>query len=229
MTEEPRIQRWLGGLIRRVHTLVIDRDLDRRGGTETSGVLASEELSIDSPNAKFASEYAPTPTLVFRRMLTYLSGVDFRSFVFVDFGCGKGRTLLQASALPFLRIEGVEFAADLCRVALRNAATLVDHQQREGRIIIHHLDATNFAIPPESCVFYFYNPFGQQVLDRVLDNIEASYRSNPRTMYFLYLNDKYRESLERRDFIKPLPKSRIAAFLDRTIAPEPFSIYRTSR
>ena len=227
MSGEPAVQRWLGGLIRRVHTRVIDRDLDRRRGIETSGVHAPEELSIDSPNARFASEYAPTPTLVFRRMLAYLNGVDFHRFVFVDFGCGKGRTLMQASALPFIRIEGVEFAADLCRIAVRNAAKLAD-QQGGSRIVVHHLDAADFRIPVEPCIFYFYNPFQQEVLDRVLDNIELSYRSNPRPMYFLYLNAKYRESLERRDFIEPVAKSRIAAFFDRAIAPEPFRIYRTS-
>ncbi len=46
--------------------------------------------------------------------------IDYRQFVFVDFGFGKGTALLLATEFPFKRIIGVEFSPELHRIAEEN-------------------------------------------------------------------------------------------------------------
>jgi hypothetical protein len=91
------------GLIRRAHYALFDRPFDRALGVDT------HEVGI--PNRLWHSgnyRYVSSPVLAFRRALSII-GIDPGRFVFVDLGSGKGRTLLIASRLPFLRIEGVEW------------------------------------------------------------------------------------------------------------------------
>lgn len=218
--------RLAGGLIRRVHYRLLDRNYDRRLGADTAGALQPDELTIRSENVGFASEYAPTPTRVFQRVVASLP-IDFRRFVFVDLGSGKGRTLLLAANLPFLRIEGVEFAAELHDAALRNIASLADRGRRTDHIIAHHGDAARYRIPQEPCVIYLYNPFGAPVLDRVIENLESSYRDNPRPIYVVYVNPKLPHLFERRISFRQHLRSWGTRMMDRLTLPEGVLVYRT--
>jgi hypothetical protein len=215
-----------GAIVRRMHHLVLDRGYDRSFGIETAGVHQANELSIPSENARFASEYAATPRHVFRRALTSLE-IDFSRFVFVDLGSGKGRILLLASQFPFRRIEGVEFARELHEVASRNLSRWAQLGERVDHIHAHHRDATEYRIPDEPCVFFLYNPFGEPVLSRVLDNIEASYVMRPRPMCFVYSNPKLRHLFEQRAFIREIRRGWRTRLIDRLTCPEALAIYRT--
>ena len=91
--------------------------------------------------------------------------------VFVDFGCGKGRILLAAAQFGFKRIEGVEFASNLCRIAERNVALYKTRTglQTEFRIVAS--DAGKYEIPDDVDCFYFCNPFGEDVMRNTMRNI----------------------------------------------------------
>jgi hypothetical protein len=97
----------------------------------------------------------------------------------------------------------------------------VDH------IRLHCLDALEYPIPPEPCVLYVYHAFGEPVLARVLDNVEASLRDNPRPIYFVYLNPKLRHIFERRPSFQEMQRPWLDRLLDRLISPEVLAIYRT--
>lgn len=221
---EAGASRVAGAFIRRVHYGLLDRGYDRGAGAETNGKHQPHELSIASDNIRFASEYAPTPTRVFSRVISAVEA-DLRDFVFVDLGSGKGRTLLLAAELPFRRIEGVEFAAELHEAAKRNIATLAGRGCR-SKVVAHHVDAAEYRIPDEPCIFYLYNPFGTPVMSRVLDNIEASFHRTPRPIYFLYLNPKLGHLFEQRSFIRTVPRSWKTRLVDRLAFPEPLNVYR---
>src|ERR1700683_3774920 len=81
-------------------------DWDHRVNTTSAAVGWRDRLL-----GVFHSPYQPTEPDLFREMLETFSQqscFDFRDFVFVDLGSGKGRTLLMASDYPFRRIVGVE-------------------------------------------------------------------------------------------------------------------------
>src|SRR5271168_5004167 len=65
----------------------------------------------------FHSPYQPTDPALFHEMMAQLrilsERFDFESFIFVDLGSGKGRTLLMASDYPFKKITGVELLSEL--------------------------------------------------------------------------------------------------------------------
>ncbi|MBK8386616.1 MAG: class I SAM-dependent methyltransferase [Candidatus Accumulibacter sp.] len=76
---------------------------------ETDSIRETGSLDIDSPNARHAVRYEPSPSGMVRSILSTL-GLDWRRYTFVDFGAGKGRVLLLAAELPFKNIIGVEFS-----------------------------------------------------------------------------------------------------------------------
>jgi SAM-dependent methyltransferase len=114
--------------------------------------------------------------------------IEHRDFVFVDLGSGKGRTLLLASEWPFKKVVGVEFSVDLHRIAEDNIRKL---QVRSGRcrdVVSVCMDATDYRLPVDPAVLYFYHPFQADVMTRVVEHIERSLRECPRELYILYYN-----------------------------------------
>lgn len=166
-----------------------DRAFDQEFGVDTFGVTLLSGLTIESDNKLLGLEYEGTPVRSFPGMLADLPE-DLGDFVFVDFGSGKGRALLLASDYNFKKIIGVEFARELHAVAERNIAAYKNPRQRCFDIQAACMDAARFEIPDEECVFYFYYPFGEQVMSTVLDNVAASYARRPRRMYFILRVDK---------------------------------------
>jgi SAM-dependent methyltransferase len=132
----------------------------------------------------FAVRYEPSREEAFDRGLAAITalGENLERFVFVDYGCGKGRALILAAGYPFRRIVGVEFAASLADVARENVATL---GAAAPRIDVHTMDATDFAPPPGPLVLYFFNPFGAPVLRQILERVRTSIARVPRPVYLI--------------------------------------------
>lgn len=160
------------------------RTFDRRHGTDTSSFAELNTLGIASANKAHGERYQPSPVHSLRRLLRRLD-IDHSTFAFIDFGSGKGRTLLVASELPFKQVLGVEFGQELHVQAERNITLYGPRAARE--VVSMHADATQFPLPPDDLVLYFFNPFGQAVLDEVIANINASLQAQPRTAILVYL------------------------------------------
>ena len=99
----------------------------------------------------FHSPYQPTESALFHEMLDALSAQshpDFRDFVFVDLGSGKGRTLLMAADYPFRRIVGVELLPALHRSAQDNLKKYKSESQKCFALEAICGDAAEFPFPP---------------------------------------------------------------------------------
>ncbi len=129
--------------------------------------------------------YEPTPADVFREMIARLP-FDPRDFVFVDFGSGKGKALMLAAHYPFRRVVGVELWEDLHQVALQNLASFRERTDCVSQVKSLRMDAADFPLPDEPLVLYFFNPFPEAVLTRVLSNLEQSLARAPRRVYLLF-------------------------------------------
>jgi SAM-dependent methyltransferase len=139
----------------------------------------------------FHSPYQPTEPDLFREMLEALSQqscVDFRDFVFIDLGSGKGRTLLMASDYPFRRIVGVELLPALHLAAQENLSKYRSESQKCFALESICADACEFAFPLEPMVLYLFNPFPESGLRRVIANLEQSMQAHPRAVCVLYHN-----------------------------------------
>jgi hypothetical protein len=106
----------------------------------------------------------------------------------VDLGAGKGRALLLASLSPFRRIVGVEFSPELAAVAARNIDRFHSPAQRCRALTVECADATTYAYPDEPLLVYVYNPFGEDLMDQVFTNLDASCTRSPRRVLLVVAN-----------------------------------------
>jgi SAM-dependent methyltransferase len=211
------------GILIRIHRRLLDRDFDRRRCIETDGIHQPETLDLRGEHAAMAVEYEATPAQLCRYVLAGLA-VDFRRFVFIDLGCGKGRVLLLAAEQPFCRIEGVELSTRMHCIAEENVASL---GSRASDIVTHNVDAAAYVFPAEPFVLFLFNPFGGTVVARVRDNLERSLRQSPRQGYVIYVNAKHRQVFDDAGFLEELPRSSFSKALDKFVSPWPLAFYRT--
>jgi hypothetical protein len=129
--------------------------------------------------------YEPTPADVFREMMGKIP-FDPRDFVFVDFGSGKGKVVMLAAHYPFRRVVGVELWEDLHRIALENLASFRERNDCAAEVTSLRMDAADFPLPDEPLVLYFFNPFPEAVLTRVLSNLGDSLARAPRRVFVLF-------------------------------------------
>lgn len=176
-------------------------DFDIKFGVNTRGIIELDTLAIDSPNVVHGVHYEETRLGDFAALMKHLA-VKFEDFSFIDFGCGKGRVLLLAADYPFRQIIGVEFARELLDIAEQNLRNYRGTRQQCRNFALQHLDATQFEIPPERAVFYFYNPFDEIVMRQVLTNIQQSLQQQPREVFILYNNSLYRDLIPQFGFIE---------------------------
>ena len=96
---------------------------DRRAGVHTMGRVTVEELGL-SPEKSV--RYEATPVSFFHSAVSKLA-LDYSTTVFIDFGSGKGRTLLLAGQYPFHSIIGIEISPALCEIAQNNINRYLAH------------------------------------------------------------------------------------------------------
>lgn len=160
---------------------------DRRYGVNTSGVVPTAKLDISEEQRCHAVEYTPTMAVKFGSLLSYLP-LRYEKYVFVDFGCGKGRVLLIASDFPFHSIVGVELSPSLHSAAGENIARYHSRHKQCFDIDAVCADATAFEFPAEPLVLYFFNPFSDTIMRKVLDNLTRSLQACPRDVVIIYDN-----------------------------------------
>ncbi len=179
-----------------------DRAFDRRFGVETATNVELPELRSD-PRFRHSHSYGPTTRSIFFRMVRQLN-LDYGRFVFIDFGCGKGKAVLLASELPFKQIIGVELSSKLIQVAEDNLKSYRRKPHKCNTIQLVCMDAADYPIPHEPAVYYFANPFGAEVMRKVVDNIRTSLAEAPRETYIVYLSAIYRKVLDDSGFLTPI-------------------------
>jgi SAM-dependent methyltransferase len=153
-------------------------------GVDT-GYRLPAELEITGANRDKGFVYDPCPWPTLRQLLR-LASLRAEGFTLVDVGCGKGKVVLAAMTMPFLRAVGVEYSAYLCRVAAQNVTSARLLTRRCPRVEIICADATRYPIPEGLTIFFFANPFDYDIMERVLDNIAASYEHKPRQLVMMF-------------------------------------------
>jgi predicted RNA methylase len=183
----------------------LDTRFDRRFAVDTASIVKLRELQTDA-RFKYANKYAPTPRFLFSRALRQVR-VDHNKFVFIDFGCGKGKALLLASELPFKRIIGIELSSELIRVAEDNLRSYLGRRGKCDRVQLACMDASEFQIPGEPAIYYFCNPFGTVVMRKILENIRLSLAAVPREVFVVYLNPELQSLFDESGFLTPIKRT----------------------
>ena len=162
---------------------------DMKYKVDTLHTVPLSELKISSPNVKHGVQYQPILVRHLKRILDTLKPTQ--DDVLVDFGSGKGIVLLVSSMYPFKKVVGVEFSGQLCSIAKEN----IDKFRVGNRcnIEINCVDAGDYQIKQDETIFYFFNPFDQVIMQKVIDNIKFSISEYPRRIRVVHYNLKSQE------------------------------------
>jgi hypothetical protein len=148
--------------------------LDTEYGLDTGGVVNHPALTADG-----LPYYGVAPSM-FSAIMEHLS-TDPSETTFVDFGSGKGRALFLAAAYPFRRIVGLEILPQLHHIAVRNVERYREATGNTIPIESVLTDSAAFEVPDGPLLAYFYNPFGEKTMTRVVRRLkEAHARTNQR-------------------------------------------------
>jgi len=179
-----------------------DYDWEHRVNTTSAAVSWRDRLL-----GVFHSPYQPTDAALFHEMLDALhqqTHLNFRDFVFVDLGSGKGRALLMAADYPFRRIVGVELLPALHRAAQENLSKYRNESQKCFALESICADATELPLPVEPIVLYLFNPFPEAGFRNVIANLEQSLREHPRAVFVLYHNPLLEHVLSESPALKKI-------------------------
>jgi glycosyltransferase involved in cell wall biosynthesis len=197
--------RWAGLRVRRLQAALEERRFDRRLSVDTRGILYH-----DRPDEELHGAVGPYQGVRERRFATALTSldIDLGGFTFIDLGCGKGKALLLAAEAGFPKIVGVEFEPALCDLARANLDRYAGMSARPVEFEVATQDAREFRFPPDPTVLFLYNPFQQEIMSAVVDNLERSLQEHPRELYVMYLNPRQAAPLDASPFLSRMREGR---------------------
>jgi hypothetical protein len=190
----PRRAITLGSLaLLRVEEILTDAHYRRRG-LDTAGI---------DPIFKFAVEtellgYVPTRWRALRGV--FRNRPITSDDVLLDYGSGKGRTIIWAAATyRFRRIIGIELDG------LHHATAEANLARWRGRTLCDEVDfiqadATEYDVPDDVTIIFFGNPFFGAVFEKVAGKIQESLARNPRELTVLYYHARMHETLINAGF-----------------------------
>lgn len=189
------------------HAYVYDDTFDREYDVDTAGVVAIEEMGdVSDDDAKASAEaYEATPPECFSYLVDQADVRDPQRYRFVDLGSGKGRVLLLAALRGFNDVVGVEFAEDLHSIACENIKRFaVSHPAVRIISVVGDAGAYQFDAVPTVC--FLNNPFGPDVLQRALRNMETSLHAEAREFRLIYYHCNHIELINSRAGWEPIAR-----------------------
>lgn len=164
-----------------------DRWFDWSQSVETSGdpMVRPRKDVVDPHSDGYA--YLPARANNVRSTLRLLPISDPADYTFIDMGSGKGRSVFIAARLPFRKVVGVEHSAALHQVATANLSRFRCNAAERARVELIHGDAACYPFPPGNLVLYLFNPFGPEVMGKVLHNLETAMRAEERHVVVVLL------------------------------------------
>jgi precorrin-6B methylase 2 len=185
----PRTHAWGRSAYRTLRRAGASAFVERPLGVDTARIVALADFGLaDSERV----DYEPSGWLDLRLILRRceVSPDD----VFIDFGSGKGRVLLQAAAYPFRRIIGVELSPQLTAIARANLDARSTRRRCE-EVELVTADVLEYRIPDDVTVAYIYNAFTGSVFRSVIDQLVASVDRAPRRVRLIYRTALEEETL----------------------------------
>jgi SAM-dependent methyltransferase len=167
----------------------INLAFDRLHNVETADELPLESVGVPQADvARGNSIYRPLTERLFRAAIASIE-IDVPRFTFVDIGSGKGKVLFMAADLPFKRIVGIEYAAGLHDVAVRNVATFRSGTQQCRDIQPIHADALEHPLPAGPLVLFIFNALPKELMRQLLERLDAeSGARRDRPIILIYTN-----------------------------------------
>ena len=164
-----------------------------RYGIDTFNREELHNLTLSEGDLSLASPYEPINYYMLEDLLRqFRKRSPLRTLV--DLGSGKGRVLVVAGYFGFTNITGIDMAKELCDLAKQNVRKKETLFPDVQWTVIHD-NVVNYGIRKDDSVFFMFNPFRQAVIQRFLENLDASLRQYPRKTWFLYASPVHADLL----------------------------------
>lgn len=186
------------GFVNTFKLLSYEGKYEKQLGINTHSIVNLDKLTLAGEDSDQNHHYQGASYFILFSIFKKLPP-ETRNFPFIDYGCGKGRALFVAEQCGFLNLIGVDIAKELIDDANANKAVYLK-KNKQSNIDFLFEDATKYQIPHNTQVFYFFNPFGEDIMQQVINNIIESVKTNPRKIYCIYLNPKYKAVFEKNNF-----------------------------
>jgi hypothetical protein len=199
-----------GNLSTRMRRALLEATYDRKMGVQTSRLVAATDLGVDrnklgdvAVGAISGSAYAPSPAWALPTILKELN-IRHADYSFIDLGSGMGRVVLMAAELRFAKVVGVEFSPQLHEIAKDNLFR-TSSRRLTGSVELLLQDAREYSPPPGNCIIYMGNPFRENIMRTVLDNLERWLENHPtQQLYVVYFIPVLAELLNSSSFLVQL-------------------------
>lgn len=173
---------------------------ERELGIRTFGAHAPDELSIEADSKLGGHLYQPSSSVIFEKAMNALP-FNFEDKVFLDIGSGKGRALVLAAEAGFKKVIGVEYAAELNDIAHTNIEKVRDRFPKT-EFVLQEGDALTYTIPEEVDVIYLFNPFDEEAVIGLLNQLKPAFASTKK-VYLIYVHPVHCSVLES-EFGEPM-------------------------
>lgn len=117
---------------------------------------------------------------------------DKESRRFLDIGCGKGVVLKEAAKYPFQKVDGIEIQSKLVKTAQKNFRIL----KIEDYVHVIHSNAVKYEQYQDYDVFFLFNPFPAEILEKVIKKIVERRNENNQTITVIYHNPLFLTVIE---------------------------------
>lgn len=182
---------WNRGLshLKRKTVTYADLGFDLKYGVETCALRSIHDLDVDDALKSDLRGYEPTPVRVIRAMLHSIP-IKHSEYTFIDYGSGKGRVLLIASEFPYKKIIGLELSRSLHDIASHNIKLWKNPAQKCRELVSFNMDAVEFQLPEDPLVLFFFTPFLEPVLAKVVKTIKSHIRQGTSAVYIMYYGSR---------------------------------------
>lgn len=186
------------GAVNTFKLLTYEGKYEKQLGINTHSIVNLDSLTLAGDSSEQNHHYQGASYYILFSLFNKLPP-EIKPNPFIDYGCGKGRALFVAEQCGFTNLIGVDIAKELIDDA--NANLLIYKKKNAAsKITFLFNDATTYQIPGNASVFYFFNPFGPDIMQQVIKSIKESVKLYPRPIYCLYLNPKYKSVFEENGF-----------------------------
>lgn len=182
----------------RHHAYAYDLSFDQQHGVDTAGTVAVEELAAGAELKKGAHRYEPASPDFVNFLIDRLNLDKPGEHLFIDVGAGKGRVMLLAAMAGFRRVVGLEFDTRLACIANKNVE-LFGSRNPEVEFTVVEGDATAFAFPAVPTVLFLNNPFGAQLVTKLLDSLDHAHDNARANVTIVYMHSVHADLICARD------------------------------
>ncbi|BBY06259.1 hypothetical protein MNVI_15770 [Mycobacterium noviomagense] len=82
----------------------------------------------------------------------------------------------------------MEITPELAKVAQENARVIAQNWPQRPPITVVNGDALDYELPGGKLVIFLYNPFGEDLVTKLLARIESALRTGPSNIWVVYIN-----------------------------------------